>query len=508
MDFSTKKFLFNEIESVHEGTVEQMVESDITLPDYLPEIIKILKCKIEPHIYSTTITGDRVTVEGKAHIRLIYADENNTIHCCEQSYPFSKYFEDASISENITPIIKSKVEYVNCRAISARKADIRASIIFMFKLVKKTAHDLICEAQGSGIQLKTEQCVISDFCNIAEKSFSVGEVLELYSDLPAVQQIIRETAVVILGEVKIINSKVLFKAELALNILYADKDNNLQNYKNSIPLTQVVEIDGISEDSFADVTADISSLEIQLKSDANSEMRLIDVNARIQGIVKVYCDKDFSGITDAYSTECDIDIKKKPVKLIKRTSVINDTSLYKCELEFATTGISKIVDVWSTDIKVKNGFTENQATINISGTVCIIYKDREDTLSYAEREVAFVYNKLTDSGVNPIISPICKITDMSAVVLSDTKCEIKIEYTISGDVFDTAVKNLITEIVPGEKHINLKNKSAVTVYFPDINENLWDIARKYNSTVEKIKEENLLAEDTINKRCMLTITSE
>jgi len=508
MDFSTKKFLFSENETLHEGTVEQMVESDMTLPDYCPDITKILKCKIEPQVFSTTVTGDRVTIEGKAHIRLIYADENNGVCCYEQSYPFSKYFEDASVSENVTAIIKSKVEYVNCRAISARKADIRSSVVFMFKLVKKTTHEVICEADGSGIQMKKESYLVSDFCNIAEKSFSVGEVFELSTDMPSVTQIIRENAVVIPGEVKLINSKVLFKAELNINIVYSDKDGNLNMFKNSIPITQVVEIDGISEDSFAEVTTDVTSLEIQLKSDANSEMRLFDINSRVQSVAKVYSDRDFAGVSDAYSTEYDIELKRKPIKLHKRKTVINDTALYKAELDFVSTGISKIIDIWTTYIKTKTSFNENSAIIKIIATICIVYTDRDSIPSYAEREVEIEYKKPMESGKSFYFNPDCKIVEINAVVLADTKCEIKVEYILSGNVFETEIKNLITEIIMGEKKIDSKNRSAVTVYFPEINENVWDIARKYNSTVEKIKEENSLQEDKISNRCMLMITSE
>ncbi|MEG0978834.1 MAG: LysM peptidoglycan-binding domain-containing protein, partial [Oscillospiraceae bacterium] len=50
-----------------------------------------------------------------------------------------------------------------------------------------------------------------------------------------------------------------------------------------------------------------------------------------------------------------------------------------------------------------------------------------------------------------------------------------------------------------------KQKAALTIYFSQGGENVWDIARRYNTTVEAIMRENSLADEQVSEKAMLLI---
>ena len=52
---------------------EQPIDLDFSLPDYCPDIQKILKCQIYPTITEQTIS-DRLDVEGEVLVKLLYLD--------------------------------------------------------------------------------------------------------------------------------------------------------------------------------------------------------------------------------------------------------------------------------------------------------------------------------------------------------------------------------------------------------------------------------------------------
>ena len=58
----TKEVLF-------EGNCEQAVDVDFTLPDYCPDIGKLLKCRLEPMITSREVNFDSLSVEGNEDFR-------------------------------------------------------------------------------------------------------------------------------------------------------------------------------------------------------------------------------------------------------------------------------------------------------------------------------------------------------------------------------------------------------------------------------------------------------
>lgn len=65
-------------ELIYEGSVEQSVDSDLTLPDYCPDILRILKCTVTPRVTGSQVSGERITVDGTVLVRLIYVGEDGT----------------------------------------------------------------------------------------------------------------------------------------------------------------------------------------------------------------------------------------------------------------------------------------------------------------------------------------------------------------------------------------------------------------------------------------------
>ena len=50
--------------------LEQGLECDMILPDYCPDVVKILKCSVTPVILSAQLSGNRLQAEGSASVRL------------------------------------------------------------------------------------------------------------------------------------------------------------------------------------------------------------------------------------------------------------------------------------------------------------------------------------------------------------------------------------------------------------------------------------------------------
>ena len=78
-------------ESVYDGTLEQSIEQDYSLPDYYPGIFKVLKTTITPCVYNCRTSGDKLVVDGVIFVDILYlGEENNQLHSIQQKYPFSK----------------------------------------------------------------------------------------------------------------------------------------------------------------------------------------------------------------------------------------------------------------------------------------------------------------------------------------------------------------------------------------------------------------------------------
>ncbi|MCL2109312.1 MAG: hypothetical protein FWH20_08215, partial [Oscillospiraceae bacterium] len=58
-------------EVVYDGQTEQGVEFDYVLPDYFPDIFKVLKCTLTPSIISYSISGSQLFCDGVVYIKVL-----------------------------------------------------------------------------------------------------------------------------------------------------------------------------------------------------------------------------------------------------------------------------------------------------------------------------------------------------------------------------------------------------------------------------------------------------
>ncbi|MDR0314798.1 MAG: DUF3794 domain-containing protein, partial [Oscillospiraceae bacterium] len=199
--------------TIYEGMVEQAVDSDVTLPDYCPDILRILKCTMTPRITASQTAGDRITVDGSTLLRAIYVTENGKVHCYEQSIPFSKFVDEKGLDTNPCVYVRAKTEYINCRAVSPRRLDIHGAVSLSIKVVAKHTQDIMSNAQGAGIQTLQKNIELSSVIGNSGRAFPLTDVVEIGAGQPPMSQIIRTNAFAAVNEIKIISNKAMIKGD-------------------------------------------------------------------------------------------------------------------------------------------------------------------------------------------------------------------------------------------------------------------------------------------------------
>ena len=63
-------------EVVFTDSAEVAVDTDFIMPDYCPEISKILKCRSVARISSKSVSGRNITVDGVLTVTVIYSDSD------------------------------------------------------------------------------------------------------------------------------------------------------------------------------------------------------------------------------------------------------------------------------------------------------------------------------------------------------------------------------------------------------------------------------------------------
>lgn len=498
-DISMKRLAFEE-------ATEQQIESDITLPDYFPDIVRVIKCTLKANIVSVSSGGNRITADGNAIISVLYICESGKLHCFEQKIPVSKYVETPK-AEECTCIASAKTQYVNCRVISQRRIDIRGSIGIDFKAYEKCDKKIVSSCENKNIQLRTKSANVSNLKDCVSRCFSMNETIEIGASQGTIGQIVRCNAIAVLDSTKLVAGKILVKGELKVKVVYlTDGECVLEKIENSMPISQIIEA-ATTENCSDFVTLSVPSVEVHAKTDSSGALRLIDVSAVIRADVSVYENEEIQYTTDAYSTEYETDFQRESVELKSIFEKFSDTYLCKGSVEISGSAVKSIEDIFCNGLNYTVSLSGNEMLISGKANVSFLAVNSEDELQSFDRELDFQYKRATTLGES--FSASCNVTPtgIDYILSAENKLDIRIETEISGLIFDASKKQIISDISCDEAKKKKKRSAALTIYFAQQGEEIWEIARRYNTRVDLICAENNINSDCVEQNQKLYIPS-
>ena len=71
MEFNQDNRSFCTTVAVLDTVAEQLADVDLTLPDYCPDIEKILKCTLIPKIQTRTLSGGQLQIDGNCVVNVL-----------------------------------------------------------------------------------------------------------------------------------------------------------------------------------------------------------------------------------------------------------------------------------------------------------------------------------------------------------------------------------------------------------------------------------------------------
>ncbi len=495
------------LDTVFSESAEQPVDIDFTLPDYYPDISKILKCRAVSRITSKAINGSNISVEGCVTVTVIYCADDNIISSYEYQYPFSKSFDASVNTDGCTLSVKTKCEYINCRAITGRKIDIHGAAGIYVVLTRRKLTDVISDVDDSNIELLRGSVPATVPMGCADKYLLLEEEIELGSGQPDIHCLIRYDAEATVTDNKILAGKSVVKGDIIIKLLYCpENSSSLQTVRCQIPFSQLIEIDGITSDCSCESKVYIAHLEIKPRVSASGECRHFLLSAKLLITSECCCNNDVDVILDAYSRKYEADICKNDVCISKITENINQSFNCKKNLEFPEGALSSVLDMWC---EVKTDSVKfNQNTMLVKGivTAYIIALSQEGTPSFFEKPIDFEYTHPMNMNDGEFkCSPEITVTGSNYTLTGAVNMELRIDLNICAAVYKCSKLPLIVDIKLNNEPVKKDRRGAMTLYFAQSGENIWDIARHYFADVSEVKQINEITEDTLTSDKMILV---
>lgn len=506
MELQIQKSKINQTEKAYEKKSEYPIDCEFTLPDYCPDIERILKCNIESKLANLSVLSDTAQAEINADIKILYISKDDKLFGYEMPINLSKSINIGEISGEVISDFELKTEYVNCRAVNNRKIDVHGSVSLFLCLKTCLIKNCITNIGDKNVVLKKEKNKLLEIGGFSTKQISVSDDIALASSDASVLNVINYSAKSVFCECKTLTDKAVVKLELCFEILYLSSDMCYEVIRHTIPVSQVIDINGADEDSVCRVKTDISSADIKLITDSNGDIKTVNTETKVNISVIAYNLNESEIVTDGYCVRYESSLEKENIPLNKFVDSLNQTVTVSNSVEISA-DIGCIIDFKCLPLiyscKCEKG------NVNLCGDIAVFafVEDEKGCCKYYEKVVAFDERlSKTSCDENSVFDLDLSVIECSFSLSGKNKIDFKCELKTCGIITTPVEISAVTDFfINEEKEKNYDDIPSLVAYFAKIGESLWDIALKYNTSVESIKETNSISEDVVKENKMLLI---
>jgi hypothetical protein len=517
LNLNKEPVFLNEV--VYDGQTEQGVEFDYVLPDYYPDIFKVLKCTLTPAIISHSVSGSQLFCDGVVYIKVLYLTAgSNRIYCIEQRYTYSKTIDlvkNAPVDSAVVTV-SPKTDYCNCRATSGRRIDVRGAVSCKIKVNCARKTEMITGAEGLGVETKKTALSYCGEKLMTSRQFVSREDIETGASVSGAISIIHHDANIAVTDFKVIANKIIVKGEAQIKALYiigsSDSDNGddgniTEVMEATIPVSQIMDLEGVTENHICFVNLSVMDCDLEVRPGEAGETRIFACDLTLDCTVTAHLESNVSPVSDIYSTEFESSFTVATIKAEALPHMISHQLSLRSAIENTEGNLVEIFDARCEVINVVcRARGTNEMTITGQITMQAIGVLDSGMPTFIEKSEPFeLAVEVPMLGSEYSIEPNLQVTQVT-YTLNDNKVDIRVSLSLNACLYMINSINVIRDItVNQEKPKDKSAEYALKLYYAEDGEDIWGIAKRYNTSADAIITENDLEGDRVEIPSMLLI---
>ena len=507
MSVTLKKEIIQTSDVICQKYNRTTVESDVIVPDINPDILKVLDVSGYVTITEKNIRSGKVYIQGTVNMTVLYAPDGEVFSSVKslsstQEFNHTVDAADSDGTENLS--VEVEPENFNYTLINSRKISLRCTVGANVKLTRCRETELASGvASGENICVNTKKIRVSNTTVSSENRIVICEQFELSSDRPSISELLKTTVFPESTEFTLMENKAVAKGQVRICTLYISADDgSVQSFEHTLPFSEVLDVDGAEEDMEGEIDYSISDIYCEVRDDSDGEPRIIGIDLGLGTLIRGMRIQEFDVICDAYSLDGNVSLTTEPTAIEQLVDNTTSQMTHKSTVTLpeALPEIAQICDL-STSASVDR-ITVSNGEITVTGSIknTILYMTRDDSM------------------------PLCSFTDTSEFshsmpapgVSENSVCDAKVfiehtSYTMNGAnsvdlriILGLSVRSFITENISPVIGLEVTEESSpgkkpcITFYFVRSGDTLWNIAKRYHTTVDALKECNNLSSDLLN----------
>ena len=504
------------------------LDDDYNVPDYRPDIVKVLKENGELHFDEVKAAAGAAWLKGRLVFRVLYRSdqENGKISCLKGEIPFQEKLNMDGVQEYDVIQASGEIEDLTIGVIHSRKISVRAVILLKTEEPQEKEDELCvgieaddgCEKRYRNTNILQLLCMKRDQCR--QKS-----EITLPSSKPNVQEILWKSLEIRNLDTKMGQDGVKLSGEVLISVLYQEEEetDRVQWYETVIPLDCGVECDaGTEADIIYKVKARPASMELEVKPDYDGEERVLVLELVMNLDIRVWKEQEISMLEDVYSLKKEI-IPVCTGVTLHHISVKNDSQCRLTEQMELAESQEKILQICSCEGTVHLESTElTEQGVRAEGILVteLLYITTDDQMPIGSAREIYPFEQLIEipqqtarternkpegpetlEQKNKLQTELdCRISQLSAVMLDQDHVEIKAVIGLNLLAFEQEQIDNITDTCEEPLDMEqLQKRPGLVGYIAKDGDSLWSIAKENHTTVEDILRDNHRTDEDLRR---------
>lgn len=496
--------------TVCRGSARTYANGDIIVPDAQPDVIKVIQVDASSAIEDKQIKDNKVILSGRVTLKILYVPDSKDCKVCSinTSFDFSEEINCKNAEEGMFVTASSNVSGVDFSVVNSRKLRVRTSVNIDYDVTDICEECIACGSDDERAEFKTESIVVNNISEVLEHKFILQESLELPPGQPPISEMLKCETQITDTEYKAINGRIVIKGMFVMCVLYISDEGMPENAEIETPFTEVIDSENVTDESECDIEYDIISVFCDTAEDSDGDVRVINAEAEAAVQIKVIEKTNIDIIKDCYIPGMNTDLRTETLSIEEITANLSAQYTIKETAEISS-GVPKVKNIYNVVMKpylTKAETADGKVICEGKTEAYILYlSDSSETPVYSiKREIPFSYVLEDDNVRGGLTAQVGAEIKHSGYTLNAAgEAELRCILSLNARVTKKRDEEIVCEVTETEKETS---DSGIVIYYVQNGDTLWDIAKRYAVSTERIAKYNEInADEPLRKEGKLFI---
>ena len=472
-----------------------IVQGDMIVPDAKPDILNTISTTGNICIYKKEVMDGKIRIDGCVNLYIMYLADNeeSSVRALNTSIDFSETIVIANCVEDSDADIRLKIKNIECKVLNGRKISLKALVETKIKIYSNENVEIINQINNNKIECLEKNISLNSLVGKGTTKAYVKENVTCDAN-DNIAEILRVDLNLIDTDVKICYNKVLAKSEAEVTIMYLTEDNRINTMTARLPVVGFVDMQGIKEEDICDVDYEIKNLIIAnypLAMTSHIKLNNIEdhsayVEAEIEICCTAYEEKQINMIEDLYSVEGDLEFNQNDVVTISNKQNRKETCKIREKVSMPEVNENNIISVTCTPNINKESKMNSKIMYEGEVELNVIFTDNS-TVGINSKIINIPFEFKIDNvqdAENLEINTRMETANLECIAQNSGEISCNLDLVFDVNMYKNTRLNVIDKIEMADNRDI--DEYSVIIYIVKKGDTLWEIAKRFRSTVRDI----------------------